>query len=297
MDLDNLRALLDVVEAGSVQSAAERLKVPRSTLRRRLENLETELGEPLLVRGSKGVALTAAGKVALEEGRLLLEQERRLVSRVRSPMTQIKGTIRLTVPLGLAHAPGLAVLGALKLAYPDLRVDLREVENPLLHLHEPFELLLHFGPPPSRMALFSRQLERLSLRAIASASYLAEHGAPVTVADLANHRLLHWKPLSPGTSAWPLLAGGAHAIEPWVSSQDLQFLVYAAAAGLGILLAPMSALFPEAFGAPLVNVLEGALGGSLALRTLSPYPADAEPRARAFLESMQHFLEGLSADG
>lgn len=295
MNLQNLQALLEVVEAGSVQSAAEKMRLPRSTLRRRLENLEAEVGEPLLMGDSKGITLTSAGRVVVEDGALLLAQTGRMLSRARAPEIEAKGTIRVMVPVGLPKAPAIAVLSTLAPANPGLRVELRELEDPVMHLHEPFELLLHFGPSPPRKDWFSKKIQSVDLRALASPAYLDRCGAPLTLAELAHHRLLHWKTLSQGAHAWPLLDGGAHPIEPWLTSRDLGFLLCVADAGLGILVAPTMS-FGDASGGNLVNVLETTVGGSIDVRTLSPHPSHVEPRVRVFLENIQRSLASLGPD-
>ena len=72
MDLDSLRALVAVADAGSLLGGAERLGLARSTLRRRLDELEVLAGVPLLHRGAQGAALTAAGELLVSRGRGLL---------------------------------------------------------------------------------------------------------------------------------------------------------------------------------------------------------------------------------
>jgi DNA-binding transcriptional LysR family regulator len=295
MDLRNLQALLDVVAAGSVQSAADRLKLPRSTLRRRLENLEAEVGASLLVRDRAGVSLTPAGSVVVEDGRRLLEYSNQLLFRARAPDSEGGGTVRIFVPVGLPPIAAIQVLSALATTRPRMAVDIRELEDPLSHIHEPFELLLHFGAPPSRGQWFSRQINRVEVQALASQAYLDAHGTPSSLADLANHRLLLWKVVSTEAPSWPLADGGAHPIEPRVTSGDLQLLLHLAAAGLGVVVAP-TAMLPEGLGAPLLPLLEGVLGGSLGIRTLSPGPSQADARVRGFLESVQLLIASLSTE-
>ena len=72
MDTEQLKVFLQIVDSGSIQGAARTLGATRSSLRRTLEELETEAGVPLLHRDPEGVRVTAAGAVLLEGGGLSL---------------------------------------------------------------------------------------------------------------------------------------------------------------------------------------------------------------------------------
>ncbi|WP_295996961.1 LysR family transcriptional regulator [Rugamonas sp.] len=75
MELRHLRYFVAVAEEGSVTAAAERrLYTSQPSLSRQLQALEDEVGTPLLLRGSRGITLTAAGKVFLDHARLALAQ-------------------------------------------------------------------------------------------------------------------------------------------------------------------------------------------------------------------------------
>lgn len=82
MDLDDLEAFLAVVDAGSVAAAAVALGLPRSTLRRRLGELEARVGAPLLVTSPAGATLTDAGEALVARGRALLAAHQALLTEV-----------------------------------------------------------------------------------------------------------------------------------------------------------------------------------------------------------------------
>src|SRR5580698_7104901 len=75
MELRHLRYFIAVAEEGSLTNAAERrLHTAQPSLSRQIRDLELEVGTPLLERGARGVALTAAGRVFLDHARLALLQ-------------------------------------------------------------------------------------------------------------------------------------------------------------------------------------------------------------------------------
>jgi DNA-binding transcriptional LysR family regulator len=289
MDTEQLKVFLQIVDSGSIQGAARTLGTNRASLRRTLEGLEAETGAPLLHRDPEGVRLTAAGAVLLERGAALLDASRALIADVRAASGEATGVIRILEPVGLPLVVHVRLMLALHLALPNQRLVIRHVENPLLHLHESFELMIHEGEPPDRGTWFSRVVLTTPLRLAASRSYLERCGGPREVADLAQHETLGWK--RPGMSAdtWPLLAGGTVTVAPWISSTDPHLLGCLTADGGGIMLAPHSPLFtpgPE----PLVTVLEDQVGTDITLRVSTPFPIRSDSRAR---DTLRVILEQL----
>jgi LysR family hca operon transcriptional activator len=75
MELRHLRYFVAVAEEGSLTNAAERrLHTAQPSLSRQIRDLEVEVGVPLLERGARGIALTAAGRTFLDHARLALLQ-------------------------------------------------------------------------------------------------------------------------------------------------------------------------------------------------------------------------------
>ena len=143
MDTGNLKVFIQIAEAGSVQGAARKLGLSRSALRRRVDALEAEVGAPLLHRDPTGVRLTAAGLVTLAEGKALLESVNGLLANAQAAEREGWGTLRVIQPLGLPLAMQVNTLLAAHLALPRQRIIIRQVEDPLGNLNEPFELMLH----------------------------------------------------------------------------------------------------------------------------------------------------------
>src|SRR5215831_17223821 len=110
MDLVLLRSLLAVAEHGAVTEAAAALGVSQSALSRRIDQLEQELGAPLLERVGRGVALTALGRLALEEGKQLVQRYDRLKARIVEHLHLDAGVVRIG---GGATAVGFLLPGAI----------------------------------------------------------------------------------------------------------------------------------------------------------------------------------------
>lgn len=125
LDWADLRAFLAFLRTGSVRPAAHVLGVSHSTIARRLDQLETQIGVPLYRRTSDGVSLTAAGQ-EVHDAALRIEAElsgldRRLFARE----TRLEGPLILTLMDELMVDPFVKLLHAFKTAHPgiDLKLD------------------------------------------------------------------------------------------------------------------------------------------------------------------------------
>lgn len=110
MDLTLFRSLLAVAEHGAVTDAATALGLSQSALSRRMDQLGEELGAPLFERVGRGVALTAIGQIAVEEGKLLVQRYDRLKSRIHEHLRLDAGVVRIG---GGATAVGFLLPGAI----------------------------------------------------------------------------------------------------------------------------------------------------------------------------------------
>jgi len=291
MDTEKLKVFLQIVESGSVQGAARTLNTTRSSVRRTLNELEAQAGAPLLHRDPGGVRLTAGGAVLLERGRPLLESSRALLADVRAASGEATGIIRILGPVGLPVAAHAQLMSALHLALPNQRLVIRHVENPLAHLNDSFELLIHEGAPPDRSTWFSRIVLQTPLRLAASRAYLARRGAPSEVAELPQHETLGWKRPGLAADTWPLLAGGAVTVAPWITSTDPYLLGTLVAEGGGIMLAPRTPLFEAPGAEPLVPILEDQVGTDVVVRVSTPFSIRSDSRAR---DTLRVILEQLA---
>ena len=95
MDLQLLRSSLMVAECGAVTTAAQRLHITQPALTRRLQQLEEQLGAPLLDRGRRGVQLTELGQLAQREGRSIVAHYDLLREQVRAHQQLQGGSVRI----------------------------------------------------------------------------------------------------------------------------------------------------------------------------------------------------------
>lgn len=134
LDLTALRAFVTVAEVGGVTRAAGVLALTQSAVSMQLKRLEEALGQTLLERSGRGVALTAAGEQLLGYGRRMLALNDEVWGRLTH--NAYEGELVLGVPGDIVypHIPG--VLRRFALAYPRVRVRLvSSYTRPLKHAH------------------------------------------------------------------------------------------------------------------------------------------------------------------
>ncbi len=201
--------------------------------------------------------------------------------------------LRFVVPLGFPSTSRVQALLGLRSLNPDLGMDVTEAEDPISRIGDPFDLMFHFGRPPEREGWFSHVVARIPTRLRASPAYLEQQGTPSSIAELAEHTLLHWRVPGYADDRLPLRDGEFAEISPWVVTANLLLLIGLAEAGAGLLFSPVP---PKSFGAGgtgLVPVLEETVGGEVTLRALSPRPGRSDPRVQALLDHVKRMIVAI----
>ena len=122
MELRQLRYFLGVCEAGSFLKASARLRIAQPALGQQMSALEDELGVRLLLRSSKGVTLTSAGKTFLEHARLVLADVERASLAVREAGSVPSGNVAIGLPATVAPGATLPILLACRERLPQVRL-------------------------------------------------------------------------------------------------------------------------------------------------------------------------------
>jgi DNA-binding transcriptional LysR family regulator len=254
LDTSELLAFTQTVDARSLSRAALELRLPRTTLSRRLARLEKRLGTRLLRRSTRSLALTDAGEALYRHARIVLEAAAAAEASVRRPDGALVGDLRVTVP-PLPDEQLFELLATFARQHPGLRVQVHATSRHVDLLRDGYDAAIRAGgsTPPG---LVARPLFRLRRVAVASPAYLAEHGTPRTAGELRRHRCLmgfaqgelpqtHWR-----------IDGRQVHLEGVFFSNDLNLLCAAAALGDGITVVPHLFAAARLESGALVQVLQ-----------------------------------------
>lgn len=186
-DLKSLKVFASVMRHGSLSASSRELSLPKSTLSRRLQQLEAQVGQPLLHRDGNRMAPTEAGRVLAGYCSSILslaEESREALGELQQ---DVSGELSLRVHGALIRgwfAPKVEEFLAL---HPNIRITLRTQ----LDVPDPGErdvLCLWLGPLPEGVALRQETLGRLTRGLYAHPNYLARKGTPRHPRELARHQ-------------------------------------------------------------------------------------------------------------
>jgi DNA-binding transcriptional LysR family regulator len=279
-----LLLLAAIVREGGIRAGAVRLGVPRSTVSRRLVELERAVGARLVVRTSRRFRVTDLGRALVEQAHGIEEAVRGSEQLIRRSATEPAGTLRVAVAPLLGEALLPELVSAYLQRHPRMRVELQIAAEYVDLRRSGVDVALRQGPLPDAADLFAVRLGTSVTGYYASPRYLEARGVPRRPADLAAHDCI--MVAGDGAATWSFRERGREvAIElaPRVRVNDYRIAGALAAAGAGIArLAKFYAAARVASG-ELAPVLEAGWPrvSVFAVHTsVSPAP----PKIRAFTE-------------
>ena len=240
MDLDDLRTFVEVVEAGGINKAAQRLGVAKSVVSRRIARMEADLGTQLINRTPRGVGPTDAAREFAERGRRILLDVADARRAVAAHSGGITGSIRIALPLSFGIRRMAPILTSLHAAYPRLAIDVNYSDTAVDLLAGRFDAAVQCGSDLRGSMLVARRVASISMILVASPEYLRQHGTPTAPSDLSEHECLIYSG-PPHHPTWRFGgAKGSVTIEPQghFHFDNGEGLLQAAEAGLGIAALP-----------------------------------------------------------
>jgi DNA-binding transcriptional LysR family regulator len=186
LDLNLLMLFMEIVNAGSISQAAARLATPKATLSRKLRQLEQQVGAVLLKRGPHRLEVTEVGQALLQHCQRIAA-EAADASLVASEMqSQLRGTMRVCIPFGLASTWISEALARFALEYPDVRLTLHVTNSWVDVSEDPYDVAIYIGRVRNEH-LPMRRLAELPRGVYASPKYIERKGTPQRREDLMNH--------------------------------------------------------------------------------------------------------------
>ena len=236
--LTAMQVFVDVAQSGSFTATAEKLDMSRAMVTRYVAELEQWLGARLLQRTTRSVTLTDAGESCLRRGQQMLALMENVEEETSRHDGALRGQLRVTCSMSFAYAQMAAAIADFLVMHPQLKIDLNASEGALNLVEARIDLAIRISAEPDP-ALIGRVLAPCASVLVASAAYLAQHGAPQQPADLAAHRCLSYANF--GKSVWKLQRGEeqtAVSVASHFSANEATALLQAVRAGAGIALQP-----------------------------------------------------------
>lgn len=281
--LDELAIFMAIVEAGSLVSAARRLRRSPPAVTRALSSLEDRLGLRLVDRTTRRLAPTEAGSALAERARALLaDYDAVLVGASQAP---IRGVLRITAPVQFGRRHVAPIVSAFLNEYPDVRVELSLNDRNVDLIEEGLDLAVRIGPLADS-SLVARHVGSVRRVVVASPAYLARRGAPRTPSDLAAHDTIFGMARS-SAREWrfgPSQRGATVRLSPRLLVDDVEAQIQVAQAGRGIARVLSYQVTDELAAGALVRLLQDFEPAPLPVQLVTLSRSHVAPKVRAFLD-------------
>jgi DNA-binding transcriptional LysR family regulator len=206
--LEQMQSFVRIVEAGSLSAAARAQKLSLPAVSRQLSALERELGGALLLRTTRRLQVTDAGRAFYEHARGVLAG----VERARAVLADsrgVRGTLTVSAAITLGMSQVVPRLPALVAQHPQLQVELRLEDRVVDLVGEGVDVAIRGGLAlPDSVDLVAQRLRRFHRVLVAAPAYVERHGRPKTPAQLAGHSCLRQLGRGSECSRWLLERNG-----------------------------------------------------------------------------------------
>lgn len=288
--MDKIQAMqlfIRVAELESFTRAADTLGLPKGSVSRQIQALESALGTRLLYRTTRRVQLTQDGMVYYERCRDLLANLDELDGLFLHDPSTISGRLRVDMPVSLARNLVMTKLPAFLQQYPGIELELSSSDRLVDVVREGFDCVVRVGHLKDS-GLIARSVGKLTQINCASPDYLARFGYPESLEDLASHAVVHYA-VNLGTRPQGFEVCVDKATQ-WVKTGGVITVnsteTYQAAclAGLGIIQAPRIGLREHLKNKKLLEILPQYRAAPLPVSLLYPHRRNLSRRVHLFME-------------
>jgi len=184
VNLNRLAVFVEVVEAGSLTAAAERLRLAKTMVSTHMQRLEAEVGVSLLVRTTRRLNVTEAGRRFYESAREILHATEAALAEVAGDASALRGKLRVSAPIDYGSLVVAPTLVDLRRAHPQLEVELVCSDRYANLIDENIDAAVRLGRL-ANSSYRSVKIGKFVKWIVAAPSFVAEYGMPRKPADLA----------------------------------------------------------------------------------------------------------------
>ncbi|MEM7097918.1 MAG: LysR substrate-binding domain-containing protein [Pseudomonadota bacterium] len=286
LDLNDHYYFVHAVEHSGFAAASRALNLPKSTISRRVIELEARLGVRLIERTSRTFVMTDAGQAFYRHAKAMLIEAEAAEHAVATLLAEPSGTVRMTCSSGMTELVSVLVSRFMTL-YPKVDLVLYTTNKHIDLLEEGFDLGLRgHSEPLTDSSMVQRRLVESPWQTFAAPSYLVDHGKPLTPAEVAKHATLS---LGTGSDnhAWRFLRDEEVVtvpIKPRLISSDMTTLQETAIGGHGIVSLPAYVAHTSVLSGALEPVLSDWVTQRARISLLIPPKRSQLPSVRALID-------------
>ena len=295
-----MQVFVQVVESGNFTRAAEALGLPRSTVSSTVQALEDRLGVQLLQRTTRVVRPTQEGVQFADTARDLVDAFAQAEGQFRLRHDDISGRLRIDMPSRIARRLVIPHLHEFRARYPAVTLEISATDRMIDLVSEGIDAVVRLADLEDS-ELICRKIGDVPMLTCAGADYLAQHGTPLTPADLADHHIVNYALRMPALSSeWEGLEGGREvtvAMQSHLCVDNAESYVAGALHGHGLIQVPVYDVADDIAAGRLVEVLAEFRPSPVPISILFARRRHLAPRLRAFMDWLEEVLrrEGVTA--
>lgn len=194
-NLDSLQLFVEVAKKKNLSKAAISLGITKSTVSRKIQALEKELGVSLINRDPRHFSLTDHGLSLFKSGELILKEAEAAFDKVTDAHSDLSGSIKISTTPDLSLIYLAAPLASFSKKYPsvEFNIDLNPAKVDLKS--EGVDIAIRPGIQKDS-GLFIRKIDEIQPAFFASIEYIKKNGRPKNYEDLKKHNLISTKILN-----------------------------------------------------------------------------------------------------
>lgn len=190
-----------IARLGSLRAAADALGLKPSTVSHQLKTLEERLGTPLMIRTTRSLSLTEAGRALMQGAGPAFDQLSDAVNAARNTGREPRGLLKLALPEFIYQVVLAPVLAGFCARFPEIELELSLTDALSDILGEGLHAGFRLGGRIADDMVAVRLTDPLPLVVAGSRDYLSVHGTPETPRDLLHHHCVRYRFPSSGKIA------------------------------------------------------------------------------------------------
>ncbi len=289
-----IELFVQVAETGSLSRAAEALGLSNAAASRHLQALEDRLGARLVERNTRRLFLTDTGQEFFSRAKTLLADLKDAEDVVNAHTLNPTGMLRISASLSFSMQHIAPLLRAYTERYSNVTVHVEAANRYLDIIDNNIDVAIRTREFEPDSNITVRRLAQTRRILVAAPRYLARHGRPRTLEELAQHKLLIYTYANnPGELRFTRdEQTTALQVKGLLESNDGQILRAAALDGMGILVQPTYIVYDDMVAGRLVPVLDEWDLPRLTVNLAYPSRKHLSAKVRTFIDFMaEHFVK------
>ena len=294
-----LQLFVQIAQTGSLSRAATALDLSNAAASRHLSALEERLGGRLVERNTRRLYITETGQEFLRRSKAILSELQDAESAVNAATLNPSGTLRITASLSFAVNHIAPLLNAYTQRYPQVSVHVETANRYMDLIDNNIDVAIRTREYEPDSNITIRRLAETPRILAASPAYLALHGRPTSLDELAQHKLLIYTNANHPNELRFTRGGKTTSISArgLLESNDGQVLRVAALQDMGILVQPTYILYDDLVAGRLVSILDEWTLPRLTINLAYPSRKHLSAKVRTFIDFIAEQFDQMGYEG